>query len=91
MPLTVIEAGRAAAFLFVDLEMETGGDVLLRHVPGQPQLDQGPNFVGHHLVAGGLDRGNDVVYEHQPILPGGGEIDGLGGRLMLALRSAWAC
>ena len=64
MPLPVIEAGRAAAFLFVDLEMETGGDVLLRHVPGQPQLDQGPNFVGHHLVAGGLDRGNDVVYEH---------------------------
>jgi hypothetical protein len=64
VPLPVLEAGRAAAFLFVDLEVKTGGDVLLRHVPRQAQLDQGANLVGHDLVAGCLDGGNDVVYEH---------------------------
>jgi hypothetical protein len=70
VPLPIFEAGRAAAFVFVDLEVKTGGDVLLRHVPGQAQLDQGANLVGHDLVAGCLDGRNDVVYEHQTILAG---------------------
>jgi hypothetical protein len=70
VPLPVLEAGGTAAFIFVDLEVKTGGDVLLRHVPGQAQLDQGANLVGHDFVAGRLDGRNDVVYEHQPILAG---------------------
>jgi len=69
VPVPVAKLGRAAALFVVDLEMETGGDILLRHVPGQPQLGQGANLVGHDLVASCLDGGDDVIHKHAKILP----------------------
>jgi hypothetical protein len=69
VPLPVFELRGSTAFLLVDLEVKTGGDGLLGHVLGKPELDQGANLVGHDLVSSGLDGGDDVVDEHAPILP----------------------
>jgi hypothetical protein len=70
VPLPVFELRGATAFLLVYLEVKTGGDGLLGHVLGKPELDEGSDLVGHDLVACGLDGRDDVVDEHAPILPG---------------------
>ena len=68
MPVPVPEL-TGAAFLFLDLEVEAGGHVLLGHVLGESELGQRSDLVGHDLVAGGFDGGDDVVNQHPEILP----------------------
>jgi hypothetical protein len=69
VPLPVSKLRGATAFLLVYLEVKPGGDCLLGHVLGKPELDQGADLVSHDLVSSSLDGSDDVVDEHAPILP----------------------
>src|SRR5438552_10937492 len=61
VPVTVFELGPAALTVGHDILVEAGRDHLVRHGTGDPELGQGLDLVGHHLVASGLDRGNHVI------------------------------
>src|SRR5207245_2078229 len=59
VPVAGLELGRSAFAVGDHVLVEAGGHHLVGHGPRDPQLDQRLDLVGHHLVAGRLDGGND--------------------------------
>src|SRR3979411_1726402 len=69
VPVTVFELGPATFAVGNERRVETGGNHLVGHGTGDPQLGEGLDLISHDFVARGLDGGDHVI-DCSPCLAG---------------------